>query len=694
MDSIITDTSYSEDGLRLKAIFETATDGIIIIDDRGVMELVNSSAALLFGYDVHELIGQNVKMLMPMTHRKNHDGYISNYHQTGIGKIIGIGREVEGLKKDGSVFPFRLSISEVKLHDRKIFTGIVHDLTEQKEAEKALKEEKEKAQMYFDLANTVNVVLDTSGNIVELNDKGCQLIGQQEEAVQGKSWFDLILMPSEKEKIRTAFCGMMKGQTEFMPYFETSVLDNRQQERYYTWHNNLIRGDQEEILGMISSGIDITDRKMAEKALKKEKERAQQYLDVANTIIVVINSEEEISLLNKKGHEMLGYKEGELLGKNWFDSVISKEEQQKVRDYFYDIIHRESENDLTEYFENNVLTKNGEKRLIAWRNALIHDDQGQVLATISSGVDITDQRAAENSIKKLNSELEERVEERTEELAEAVNQLLNINKQLEYEIQERKNIEDALRKNENELRLAYQKEKELSELKSRFVSMASHEFRTPLSTILSSADLIEAYKREEQQSKRERHTNRIKSSVANLTGILNDFLSLSKLEEGKIEEHPVSFNLEEFCMDVLDQMQGLLKRDQIIRHDMLVDPPTIVLDEKLLKNVMFNLLSNAIKYSDAGTNIDCRVEKKGNTLIVIVADEGIGIPAEEQQHLFTRFFRARNVENVQGTGLGLNIVKRYVELMRGSISFESKVGEGTTFTVFIPLDKSEFVDGD
>ena len=201
MDSLITDTSYSEDGLRLKAIFETATDGIIIIDDRGAMELVNSAAAQLFGYDIHELIGQNVKMLMPMPHRRDHDGYISNYHQTGIGKIIGIGREVEGLKKDGSVFPFRLSISEVKLQDRKIFTGIVHDLTEQKKAEQALREEKEKAQMYFDLANTVNVVLDTSGQIVELNDKGCKLIGRPEAEVKGKRWFDLIMMASEKVKI-------------------------------------------------------------------------------------------------------------------------------------------------------------------------------------------------------------------------------------------------------------------------------------------------------------------------------------------------------------------------------------------------------------------------------------------------------------------------------------------------------------
>ncbi len=690
MESIVTNTLHSEDGLRLKAIFETATDGIIIIDSRGIMELVNSSAARLFGYEIPELIGHNVKMLMPAPHKEEHDQYIRNYENTGIAKIIGIGREVEGLRKDGSIFPFRLSISEVKLPDRKIFTGIVHDLTDQKAAENALREEKEKAQMYFDIANTVTVVLNTEGRIMELNKKGCKFLNLSEEEAKGKDWFDLMMLPEEKEGMRNAFNSLMTDkEVQFMPYFENKILDRDGKKRYFSWHNSLLKDKEGEGIGMISSGIDITDRKLAEKSLLREKERAQQYLDVANTIIVVINTQRQITLLNKKGYELLGYQEGELYLKNWFEVAIPEAKRETVSEYFNKILSGEAKTDYTDYFENEIITKNKEERLIAWRNATIKNDHGQILATISSGVDITEQREAETGLKMLNSQLEEHVEERTEELAAAVNQLLNTNKQLEYEIQERKTIENALRKSENELRHAFEREKELSELKSRFVSMASHEFRTPLSTILSSADLIEAYIKEEQQAKRERHTNRIKSSVANLTGILNDFLSLSRLEEGKIEEQSVSFDLNEFCYDVLDQMQGLLKSGQQIRHEMLVEPSTIILDKKLLKNVLFNLLSNAIKYSEADTFIDCRIERQGEMLIVVISDQGIGIPEEEQQHLFTRFFRARNVENIQGTGLGLNIVKRYVELMRGSITFESKLGEGTTFTVFIPLDKKE-----
>lgn len=558
MDAIQKTRELSEAALRLEAIIKTATDGIIVINERGIIEQANEAAARLFGYAAEELLGENVNILVPSPHHQQHDTYIANYLRTGKAKIIGIGREVEGLRKDGHRFPIRLSISEVKLSDRHIFTGIVHDLTQQKEAEKALKREKERAQRYLDVANNIFVVLDREGNIDLLNRKGCELLGYPEEKVTGKNWFDLVIQPEHREQVRQNF---------------------------------------------------------------------QRLIEEA-----------------------------------------------------------EAGND---YYENEIITKKGDRRLIAWRNALIRNEKGETVATISSGVDITEQRAAEEHIKNLNAELEQRVEMRTEELAEAVNQLLNINKQLEYEIQERRAAELALRKSEQELRKAYEKEKELSELKSRFVSMASHEFRTPLSTILSSADIIEEYRSGEQQSRREKHTARIKSAVANLTGILNDFLSLSRLEEGLIEQTPVSFELNSFIDLVVDELQGLLKPGQEIRRKGTDGETFVFLDRKFLKNVLFNLLSNAIKYSGPTKPIDLITEVKADRIFVTIIDRGIGIPEEEQQHLFTRFFRARNVENIQGTGLGLNIVKRYIELMKGSITFESKLGEGTTFHFSLPLKKED-----
>ncbi len=397
--------------LRLQGIIDAAIDGIITIDDRGNIESINHAAATQFGYTDNEVIGNNVKMLMPEPYHAEHDGYIHRYNTTKKPRIIGIGREVVGKTKEGKHFPFRLAVSEVILNDRVIFTGIIHDLSDIKKAE---------------------------GELTALNEK-----------------------------------------------------------------------------------------------------------------------------------------------------------------------------------------------------------------------------------------LEAKVIQRTNDLEDAVNKLLLANKTLEDR--------------EEELNSALVKEKELNELKSRFVSMASHEFRTPLSTILSSAQLISRYTDESHNEKREKHINRIKSAVGNLTGILNDFLSLSKIEEGLITVENEEVEVDALCNLVMDEVKGLLKKNQVIDHQTDTKDLVINSDRRILKNVFFNLLSNAIKYSNEGDIIYCKVitSNKENIEINII-DQGIGIPEEDQKYMFERFFRANNVENIQGTGLGLNIVKRYVELLGGEISFTSKLSQGTTFKVIIP----------
>ncbi len=394
--------------LLLKSIIDTAIDGIITINDKGIIEQMNKSAADLFQYSQEEVLGKNVKMLMPDPYHSEHDGYLRNYHETRKPKIIGTGREVPGRKKNGTHFPFRLSVSEVILNNRVVYTGIVHDLTDVKEAE---------------------------------------------------------------------------------------------------------------------------------------------------------------------------------------------------------------------------------KRLL-----------------------------------KLNETLEETVEQRTNELEEVVNELLSTNKKL---------VE-----NEEELSIALQKEKDLGELKSRFVSMASHEFRTPLSTILSSASLIGKYTKEDQNEKREKHVNRIKSAVGNLTGILNDFLSLGKLEEGKVNVVKDPINIANLVDLVIDELAGLLKPNQAIQKQIDPNIEFIHTDKNILKNILFNLLSNAVKYSEK--LIICKIKLVNDLVEFQITDQGMGIPKEEQIYMFDRFFRASNVETIQGTGLGLNIVKQYTELLNGSIHFESEVNKGTTFFVNLP----------
>jgi two-component system sensor kinase FixL len=163
------------------------------------------------------------------------------------------------------------------------------------------------------------------------------------------------------------------------------------------------------------------------------------------------------------------------------------------------------------------------------------------------------------------------------------------------------------------------------------------------------------------------------------------FLSLSRLDEKKVEAKPVEFSFTEFKEEIVDQAHGLLKKGQKLDHIDELETEHLCLDKQLLKNIMLNLLSNAIKYSEEGDTIFCRSYLENDDLVIEVKDEGIGIPKEEQKHLFTRFFRAKNVENIKGTGLGLNIVRNYVELMDGKINFTSEEGKGSTFIVTIPL---------
>lgn len=231
---------------------------------------------------------------------------------------------------------------------------------------------------------------------------------------------------------------------------------------------------------------------------------------------------------------------------------------------------------------------------------------------------------------------------------------------------------------------ALKKEQELNELKSRFVSMASHEFRTPLSAIQTSAILISKQNEIGQEEKRKKYVTQIKKNVKQLVVILNDFLSLSKLEEGKVEANKELFDFVDFSKTIIEEVSMTKK---IGKNFLFLAPKKSILlnlDPKLARPILMNLLSNAIKYSPKNTEITIKIEESEQFVSLEVQDEGIGIPEEEKDKLFERFFRAKNVQNIQGTGLGLNIVKQYVDLMDGSISFKSKTNEGTTFLVKWP----------
>src|SRR6476469_5154118 len=271
---------------------------------------------------------------------------------------------------------------------------------------------------------------------------------------------------------------------------------------------------------------------------------------------------------------------------------------------------------------------------------------------------------AGDELKRFNTELEQKVENRTKMLRETL---------------------AALEKSKQEVTAALEKEKELSELKSRFVTMASHEFRTPLSSILSSLYLIEQYDLN-KDSKTQKHIHRIRNSVADMQAILNDFLSLGRLEEGRIKANIQEYSVAEIEHEVrllTEEMQAAGKKGQRIVIDRTENTSKVYADKQLIRAILLNFISNAIKFSPEDSMIELNLSFNPDSFIMQIADKGIGISEDDQQHLFERFFRAHNASNIQGTGLGLHIVTKYLELLHGSIDFKSELNKGTTFTVNI-----------
>jgi len=412
-------------------------------------------------------------------------------------------------------------------------------------------------------------------------------------------------------------------------------------------------------------------------ALVKEKERFQALFEHASLGILVADENGVIELVNNFMLRQFGYTEkNELVGKP-VETLIPKR---------YDHLHHKHRENYNRHPEPRsmgvgrdlyAVKKDGSEFPVEVSLSNYHTIDGNYI--IAFVIDITKRKEIEQNvleqqkllkesneqIEELNVELEKKVTLRTSQLEEAMHQV------------------EAAR---DELEKALENEKELGDLKSRFVSMASHEFRTPLSTILSSASLLAKYTSTDEQDKRDKHINRIKSSVNNLTVILNDFLSIGKIEDGKISAHYTNFNVREFIESVCSEVKTLAKEQQqiIVEH---TGCDEVMLDESLLRNIIYNLLSNAIKFSGATAIIKVISTALKDEFIIRISDNGIGISEEDQQHLFERFFRASNATNIQGTGLGLHIVARYVALMGGVIAFESELDKGTAFTISFKLSQ-------
>lgn len=389
--------------------------------------------------------------------------------------------------------------------------------------------------------------------------------------------------------------------------------------------------------------------------------------------IILMNREGQIVLANPASERMFGYLPEELINRP-IEVLLPdrlKEHHTDLRQGFY---HHPSNRVMGQGRDLYGRRKDGS--LLPVEISLSHYHKNNEIYVIAFIVDITKRKEIENSMLQQKRELEK--------ITDKIRQL---NAELELKVEERTLIlKEALQKleqSQQELSESLDKERQLNEIKSRFVSMASHEFRTPLSTVLSSASLLSKYTAGDDQVKRDKHIQRIKNSVNHLNDILEDFLSLGKLNEGKVETRSEEINLQELIGETIDEMHGIQKKGQFFEAE-FHGGTTACTDKKLLRNVLINLLSNAIKFSDEEKMIAVECTVGSEDVTIAVTDQGIGISEEDQQHLFSSFFRGSNAINIQGTGLGLHIVKRYIDLLGGDVQVQSCLNKGTTITFTIP----------
>ena len=416
--------------------------------------------------------------------------------------------------------------------------------------------------------------------------------------------------------------------------------------------------------------INIDSQRVFSENLFREIKKFEALFEYATLPILLVNKSGSIILANGQALNLFDYTESEMSLLKVEDLLPMKfrSKHQWHRDGYVNVPQTRM---MGAGIELSALKKSGEEFPV--EISLGHYTIEDETYTIAFILDITQRIEIESTLRNQAAEME-----RTKKQIEKLNQHLET--KVDQRTRELMDTMTALEKSKDELTLALSKERELSDLKSRFVSMASHEFRTPLSTIQSSVSLIGKYTDRQDQEKRMKHIQRVYSAVNNLTDILNDFLSIGKIEEGKISTHNSIFNLQEQISRIINEINPILKQGQEIQyeHEGISE---VELDHSLTSNIMINMLSNASKFSFEDSIIYVKTAVSEKHISISIQDNGLGIADEDKKHLFERFFRGKNVVNIQGTGLGLHIVAKYIEIMNGSIEVESELEKGTKFII-------------
>ena len=607
----------------LQALIAASPRAIFTLDLDGKVKLWNQAAERIFGWTEEEVLDQP-NPTVPEDKLEEYNGLLETVLQgTTLPSV-----ESRRQKKDGS--PIDISFSAAPLRDREGningLVAVVADITEQKRQEEQVR------LLQSVVVNTKDAVLITEiepidepgPRILYANEAFTRMTGYSLEEVLCKT--PRILQGSktdrvELNKIRAALSRWEPVTVELINY--------RKDGSDFWIELSIVPVANKDgwFTHWIAVQRDITERKQAEQALRHSEQRFRSLIENALDIVTILEADGTVQYESPSVEKVLGYQSADLSGKNWFDDIHP--------------------DDVTNTHQT-------------FTNAISHPDSALFI------------------------EFRRRHHDGSWRIFEAISQKFIDNAQTTRIVVNSRDITE--RKRLDEVRLALEREKELSALKVRFFSMASHEFRTPLSTILASAQILEnSGNGWMEENKRVRNLQRIQSSVKHMIQLLDDILTINRAETGKLEFNPRTLDLEKFCRNLIEEIQLSTGTQHTINFVYQNQCDNAYLDEKLLRSIIGNLLSNAIKYSPQESIVEFILKCEQNNAIFQIQDYGIGISSADQKRLFEPFHRGKNVRKIPGTGLGLVVVKKCVELHGGSIAIASEVEVGTTTTVTLPL---------
>lgn len=633
---------------RYQELFDFAPDGYLVTNVEGVIQEANRAAATLLRVSQRFLAGKQLFVFVAEQERQCFHSKLTRLRHLDGKKNW----EVRLQPRNNKFIDAVLSVAVVRNREGEAtaLSWLLRDVTERKRMETALsqanaelrkeiverKRHQEQLRLFQSVVlNTNDAVLITEAEptdgpgrrILYSNKAFTQITGYTLEEVVGKTAQILQGPKTDLNKIAQVRVALSNWEP-----ITAEVINYRKDgsEFWVEFSFVPVVNESGRHTHWISVQRDITERKLSEQALRESEERFRSLIENALDIITVFGTDGTVWYASPSVERILGYKPAGVVGR-------------KISEY----IHPDDIANACSTFTNTIHT---DSALSIELRCQHKDGSWRIFEAISKQfIDQTGRRSV----------------------------VVNCR-----DVTERKRTE--------EIRRALEREKELSQLQLRFFSMASHEFRTPLSTILVSAQLLQNSHAECSKEKRHRNVQRIEAAAKDMTHLLDDILTINRAETGKLEVNRKLIDLENFCRNLIEEMQLSAGSQYTIIFVSQGSCTNAYMDEKLLRSILANLLANAIKYSPQGGNIHFTLVGEQKEAIFRIRDQGIGIPPQDQQQMFEPFHRGTNVGTIAGTGLGLTLVEKCVNLHGGRIIVASVVGVGTTSTVTLPLGIIKF----